>query len=200
MFAIVQNGNIVQLIQPDVGFTIGEKQYSARFIRNATEAERKSVGVYEVIQGTQQDQRFYWVTGPSYRVNETNQTVEATYTATPKALEDKEEVDQQGNPMYVQVLGTVDGEPAMVDSSERLVTKGLKSQYIAQAKATAGSLLAQTDWMVIRKAERNIDIDAATVAKRAAIVAECDRLEAAIAGASSVEALIGVVNGQNWEA
>jgi len=88
----------------------------------------------------------------------------------------------------------------MVDSSERLVTKGLKSQYIAQAKATAGSLLAQTDWMVIRKAERNVDIDATTVAKRAAIVAECDRLEAAIAGASSVEALITVVNGQNWEA
>jgi hypothetical protein len=65
MFAVVQNGNIVQLIQPDVAFVIGEKQYSARFIRNATEAERKSVGVYEVIQGTQQDQRFYWVTGPS---------------------------------------------------------------------------------------------------------------------------------------
>ncbi len=75
MFAVVQNGNIVQLIQPDVAFVIGEKQYSARFIRNATEAERKSVGVYEVIQGTQQDQRFYWVTGPSYRVNETNQTL-----------------------------------------------------------------------------------------------------------------------------
>ena len=75
MFAVVQNGNIVQLIQPDVAFVIGEKQYSARFIRNATEAERKSVGVYEVIYGEQQDQRFYWVTGPSYRVNETNQTV-----------------------------------------------------------------------------------------------------------------------------
>ena len=200
MFAVVQNGNIVQLIQPDVAFVIGEKQYSARFIRNATEAERKSVGVYEVIYGEQQDQRFYWVTGPSYRVNETNQTVEATFTATPKELEDREESDQQGNPMYVQVLGVVNGEPAMVDSSERLVTKGLKSQYIAQAKATAGSLLAQTDWMVIRKAERNVDIDATTVAKRAAIVAECDRLEAAIAGASSVEALITVVNGQNWEA
>lgn len=198
MFAVVQNGNIVQLIQPDTAFVIGEKQYSARFIRNATEAERKSVGVYEVIQGTQQDQRFYWVTGPSYRVNETNQTVEATYTATPKALEDKEEVDQQGNPMYVQVLGVVDGEPAMVDSTERLVTKGLKSQWIAQTKQSAGFLLAATDWMVIRKAERNVDIPADTQAYRAGVVAECARLEAAIAGAASVEALIAVVNAQNW--
>jgi hypothetical protein len=198
MFAVVQNGNIVQLIQPDVAFVIGEKQYSARFIRNATEAERKSVGVYEVIQGTQQDQRFYWVTGPSYRVNETNQTVEATFTATPKELEDREESDQQGNPMYVQVLGTVDGEPAMVDSSERLVTKGLKSQWIAQAKQTAGSLLAATDWMVVRKFERNIDIPTAVATKRAAIVAECARLEAAIAAAANVEALIAVVGSQSW--
>jgi len=198
MFAVVQNGNIVQLIQPDVAFVIGEKQYSARFIRNATEAERKSVGVYEVIHGTQQDQRFYWVTGPSYRVNETNQTVEATYTATPKALEDKEESDEQGNPLYVQVLGVVNGQPAMVDSSERLVTKGLKSQYVAQTKQSAGLLLAATDWMVIRKAERNVDIPAATQTYRAAVVAECARLETAISGAASVEALIAVVNAQNW--
>jgi hypothetical protein len=195
MFAVVQNGNIVQLIQPDVAFVIGEKQYSARFIRNATEAERKSVGVYEVIQGTQQDQRFYWVTGPSYRVNETNQTVEATYTAIPKALEDKEEVDAQGNPMYVQVLGVVNGQPAMVDSTERLVTKGLKSQWIAQTKAAANSELAQTDWMVIRKAERNVEIPGDVMADRAAVLALCAEKEAAIAACTTVEQLMVAVQG-----
>jgi hypothetical protein len=195
MFAVVQNGNIVQLIQPDVAFVIGEKQYSARFIRNATEAERKSVGVYEVIQGTQQDQRFYWVTGPSYRVNETNQTVEATYTAIPKALEDKEEVDQQGNPLYVQVLGVVNGQPAMVDSSERLVTRGLKSQWIAQTKAAANSELAQTDWMVIRKAERNVEIPGDVMADRAAVLALCAEKEAAIAACTTVEQLMVAVQG-----
>lgn len=195
MFAVVQNGNIVQLIQPDVAFVIGEKQYSARFIRNATEAERKSVGVYEVIYGEQQDQRFYWVTGPSYRVNETNQTVEATYTATPKALEDKEEVDQQGNPLYVQVLGVVNGQPAMVDSTERLVTKGLKSQWIAQTKAAANSELAQTDWMVIRKAERNVEIPAKAAADRAKIIADCTAKEAAIAACTTVEQLMAAVQG-----
>jgi hypothetical protein len=193
MFAIVQNGNIVQLIQPDVGFTIGEKQYSARFIRNATEAERKAVGVYEIIYGQQQDQRFYWVTGPNYRVNETNQTVEATFNATSKALEDKLETNPDGSPMYVQVLGTVDGEPAMVDSDEQLVTKGLKSNFIAQAKAAANSALAQTDWMVIRKAERNVEIPGDVMADRAAVVALCAEKEAAIAACTTVEQLMAVV-------
>jgi hypothetical protein len=193
MFAIVQNGNIVQLIQPDVGFTIGEKQYSARFIRNATEAERKAVGVYEIIYGQQQDQRFYWVTGPNYRVNETNQTVEATFNATPKAIEDKEESDEQGNPLYVQVLGVVNGQPAMVNTAERLVTKGLKSQWIAQTKAAANSELAQTDWMVIRKAERNVEIPGDVMADRAAVVALCAEKEAAIAACTTVEQLMAVV-------
>jgi len=195
MFAIVQNGNIVQLIQPDVGFTIGEKQYSARFIRNATEAERKAVGVYEIIYGQQQDQRFYWVDGPNYRVNETNQTVEATFSATPKAIEDKEESDAQGNPLYVQVLGVVNGQPAMVDSTERLVTKGLKSQWIAQTKAAANSALAATDWMVIRKAERNVEIPGDVMADRAAVVALCAEKEAAIAACTTVEQLMVAVQG-----
>jgi hypothetical protein len=143
-------------------------------------ALREQLGVVEVADAPDYDQRFYW--SPD----------------NPKLLNDREEVDQQGNPMWVQVLGTVDGEPAMVDSAERLVTKGLKSQWTAQVKTTAGSMLAQTDWMVVRKAERNIDVPASVATKRAAIVAECDRLEAAITACADVEALIAVVSAQNW--
>ena len=143
-------------------------------------ALREQLGVTEVADPEQYDQRFYWGVG------------------NPKLLNDREEVDQDGNPMYVKVLGVVNGEPAMVDSTERLVTKGLKSQWIAQVKDTAGSMLAQTDWYVWRKFERNIDVPAAVATKRAAIVAECDRLEAAIAACTDVEALIAVVGAQNW--
>ena len=100
--------------------------------------------------------------------------------------------------MWVQVLGEVDGEPAMVDSDERLVAKGLKSQWIAQVKDTAGKQLADTDWMVIRKAERDVAIPADVVAKRAAIIAEADRLEAAITAANDINAFIAVVSDQRW--
>jgi hypothetical protein len=143
-------------------------------------ALREQLGVVEVADPEQYDQRFYWGVG------------------NPKLLNDREESDEEGNPLYVKVLGMVDGEPAMVDSAERLVTKGLKSQWTAQVKDTAGKLLAQTDWVIVRKAERNIDVPAAVATKRAAIVAECDRLEAAIAACTDVEALIAVVGNQNW--
>ena len=143
-------------------------------------ALREQLGVIEVADPEQYDQRFYW--SPTL----------------PKLLNDREEVDQDGNPLYVKVLGVVDGEPAMVDSAERLVTKGLKSQWTTQVKDTAGKMLAQTDWMVVRKAERNVAIPAEVVTKRAAIVAECNRLETAIAACAVVEELIVVVGNQNW--
>jgi hypothetical protein len=69
---------------------------------------------------------------------------------------------------------------------------------ITQVKHTAGTLLAQTDWYVTRKVERDVAIPADVVAKRAAIVAESERLEAAIAVVSSVESLIEVLSAQQW--
>lgn len=128
------------------------------------------------------DDRYYWVTA-----NE-----DGSFSKIPKELEDREEVDQDGNPMYVKVLGVVDGESAMVDSSERLVTKGLKSNFIAQIKQTANSILAQTDWMVIRKAERNVEIPTDTSTYRAAVVAKAAELETAISAVTSVEELIAL--------
>jgi hypothetical protein len=113
---------------------------------------------------------------------------------------DPEQYDQRfywgvGNPKQLEdVTETPEG------ATESITTKGLKSQWTAQVKDTAGKLLAQTDWMVVRKAERNVDIPATVVAKRAAIVAECDRLEAAIAACTTVEALIAVVGNQGWPA
>jgi hypothetical protein len=99
--------------------------------------------------------------------------------------------------------GNINNPKALADVTETVdgkeyVTKGLKSNFIAQTKQTAGSLLAQTDWYVVRKAERNVDIPANVVTKRAAIVTEADRLETAITNAANVEALIEVLNAQNW--
>ena len=83
-----------------------------------------------------------------------------------------------------------------VDNPKDLAT--LKTTWTAQVKDTANKLLAQTDWMVIRKAERNIDIPSDTTTYRQAVITECGRLVTAIAGASDVETFIAVVTTQNW--
>jgi hypothetical protein len=168
MFLI--NGKPLQI---DTPFTDAEgNQYPANWLRLSTVEDKARVGITEVAdEDTSFDNRFYWAKD------------------LPKALEDKEESDEDGNPMYVKVLGEVDGKPAMVDSTKRLVTKGLKSNFIAQVKQTAGSILAQTDWMVIRKTERDVAIPADVVSYRAEVVAKADELEAAIAAVSTVAQL-----------
>lgn len=100
---------------------------------------REALGVVEVADPEQYDQRFYW------------------------GVDNPKDLDQ------------------------------LKSDWIKQTKAVAGSLLAQTDWMVIRKAERDIAIPLDVVAARGAIILEQDSKQQAIEAATTVEELIAAV-------
>jgi hypothetical protein len=123
------------------------------------------------------DDQYYWVT----------QNEDGSFTGTPKALEDREESDENGNPLFVQVYD--EATQSMVDTTERLVTKGLKSQWIAKVKHNTNMTLAQTDWYVIRKAERNVDIPADVATYRAAVIAWATATEASITAVTTVEEL-----------
>jgi hypothetical protein len=166
----------------DTPFKHNGISYPANWLRLTSLAEKQAIGITEVADETSSyDDRFYWGVD------------------NPKLLNDREESDEDGNPLYVQVYDSTVGEHGgMVNTTERLVTKGLKHQWTATVKGTANKLLAQTDWMVIRKAERDVAIPQATVTYRAAVLAECTRLVTAIAGAADVSALVTVVTAQNW--
>lgn len=190
MYALVTSNNEIT--------QIGELQalFPNEFQPTVLYAEQH--GAKEIIDGNREDERFYWVTFDSYSVGETYVT--RNYVNTPKALEDVAEVKEDGTPLYVQVFDASanNGQGGMVDTTEQVITKGLKSTYIAQFKQTANSMLATTDWTVIRKAERNVDIPADVAAKRAAILAECDRLTAAVTAAQDMPSFITAVQSANW--
>jgi hypothetical protein len=180
MFALISNGQVTQA---------GELSILFPNTSNPTHAFAIEQGALEVVEGEQKDQRFYWVTFDKYEV--TGNVVTRTYTNTPRALEDKLEVKEDGSPLYVQVWDAT--TQAMVDTTKQVVTKGLKSQWIAQNKASANSQLASTDWMVIRKAERDVAIPAEVVTERAKIIADCTAKEVAITAATTMEEFINVV-------
>jgi len=159
------------LIENNTVTQVGELSILFPNTSNPTAEFAQEQGALEVVEGEQKDQRFYWVTFDSYQVS--NGVVTRTYVNTPKALED--------------VTETPEGQ------TEPVTTKGLKSQWIAQNKASANSLLASTDWMVIRKAERDVAIPDDVVTERAKIIADCTAKEAAITAATTIEALIAVV-------
>lgn len=160
----------------DAPFTHNDIQYPANWLRLATAEEKAAIGITEVADPVAYDDRFYWSPG------------------NPKALEDVPAVKQDGTPLMVQVY---DPETeAMVDTDKQVIQRGLKSQMIAQVKATAGSLLAATDWKVTRAAEGVKAVDADTLAARAAIRAASDANEAAIKACTTVEALAALQ--MNW--
>ena len=158
------------LIENNAVTQVGELSILFPNTSNPTHAFAIEQGALEVVEGEQKDQRFYWVTFDSYQVSD---VVTRTYINTPKALED--------------VTETPEG------ATEPVTTKGLKSQWIAQNKASANSLLASTDWMVIRKAERDVAIPSDVVTERAKIIADCTAKEAAITACTTVDQLIAVV-------
>ena len=85
----------------------------------AYEASYKaSLGLAEVTVEAKPDERFYWVTGPD---------ITGAYTSTPRELEDRNEVDENGDPL-------------LDEDGVQIVTPGLKIYLDSQDERSAGWL------------------------------------------------------------
>lgn len=165
------------------GFKQNDIQYPRNWLQLSTQEDRDALGITWEDDPVRADDRYYW-----------NGELD-----NPKALEDVLAVDEDGNPVWEQELDNTDPDnPVMVDTDVQVVTHGLKHTMTQQVNQTAGSILAQTDWYVIRKTERNVAIPADVVTQRAHVVAESDRLETAIAACENVDTLKEVMNSQDW--
>ena len=98
---------------------------------------------------------------------------------TPKALDDVNAVDENG-------------DPVLDEKGEQVVTKGLKSVHKALVKQQAGGLLADTDWYVVRQAESGTAIPIEVSNYRAAIRAYSGYLEGLIDGAADHAAFVAL--------
>ena len=189
MYAIVKDGSItgtgtLKQLFPTTSFAGGV----------ANSEFKKAENVEDVVNGEQKDRTYYYVIQGDIVLVAGVPTQQFTTTA--KALDDSDAKDEDGNQLYVQVWD--EDTNKMVDTSEKIISQGLKTIITTEVKEIANTRLAPTDWMVIRKYERDVAIPSATATYRAAVITECARLETAIANASDVDALATVMAGQNW--
>ena len=193
MFAQVQDGAIVR-----TGFSVQKMFPNVSFSGMPNSQFLTENNIQDVVEAERKDRLYYYVTQGDVVLVDGVPTQQ--YTNTAMAIEDVDAVDSDGNPIYVQEYDASanGGEGAMVDTSVQMITRGLKYSFKNRIKSQANSALASTDWMVIRKAERSVEIPAATVTYRAAVITEYDRLKAAITGAADVDALAVVMGAQNW--
>lgn len=171
MYALVQNDQVIKLFTGTTQFFDKDGiGYAPSYLRQWTPTEKADHGIYEIVYGARKDDGYY--------LNQENSptfadgVVSITYTSTARELEDS-------------------------GSGDTLV-KGLKTKSIEQIKLTANSMLKTTDWTVVRKIERDVAIPTDIAAQRAAIVAEQDRLETAIAAAADVDALKAIVESADF--
>lgn len=112
------------------------------------------------------DNRFYW-----------GRNLDGTLI--PRSLTDINEVDD-------------DNDPVLDENGDQVVTLGLKSIAIAQAKTTAAGLLAPYDWYVTRKSEKSTAIPSSITTYRDAVRTSCANIETAINGASDLAAFMAL--------
>ena len=86
------------------------------------------------------------------------------------------------------------------DVASGITTTGLKTQWKEQQDQTAYTLLAPTDWYVVRKTETDEAIPAGITSFRGEVRTVCEGRKVAIDGATDVPSLVGIVTfyGLDW--
>ena len=167
-------------IVEDSDITLNGMTYPYSWLEGTSPSVRASLGI-EATGDTNYDTKYYWGVDNA------------------KILEDREEEDQDGNPLYVKIFDeTVGPDGSMVDSNVRLVAKGLRTTCTAEIKATTNTLLQPTDFYIIRNEVEALEIPEAVSTYRGAVITESDRVVTAIAAVESVPELIEVMASIAW--
>ena len=181
MFALVQEGSIVSYPKGNKGITINDVQYPQSIFTLWTEAERKAIGIYTVIEDNskKKSEEFYINTNQTISYDDTDDEVTASYgNATAKQLDDENAVDQKGNPI-------------LDENGDQIVNYGLKTKYKNQFNAQAKSLLEKTDWYVIKATDvESYSVPSNITTYRTQVRAKVNSMETDIDDCSTVEELI----------
>ena len=179
MWGLIENNEIKKIINKPKGLVIGDTRHSRNiFSFRWTNEEREAIGLYEVVfdNTNKKDEAYYINTNQSF--NFADGAVTASFgTATAKLLEDRNEVDEAG-------------EPLLDDKGNQVVTKGLKSQKKAIIKSQASGLLAPTDWYVIKATDvESYSVPSAVTTFRADVRTKSNEMEVLIDACSTVDEL-----------
>ena len=149
-----------------------------------TDAERKTIGIVPVTtSGVSLDSKYYIEQDESFAIAGDKNSVVKTIgvKAADKALEDVDEVDENGDPL-------------LDDDGVQVVTLGLKSNAKNKATTQANGYLQGFDWLIQRKVTANTAIPSAVTTYMAAIRTDHSNICTAIDGASDMTAFIALHN------
>jgi len=177
MYALVEDNTITKTYNNPRGMTIGGVQYPQNIHSLWSESDLNAIGIYTVVYDDTNKKDGDWYINTNQTLAFAGGVVTASYgTATAKLLEDRNEVDEDDNPL-------------LDDNGNQVVTKGLKTIKKEIFDRQAAGLLAKYDWYVIRNTEAGTAIPSAITEYRTAVRAKCNSMQAQVDGAADVDAL-----------
>ena len=177
MYALVEDNSITKTYTNPRGMTIGGVQYPQNIHSLWTESELNAIGIYTVVEDNTNRKDEEWYINTNQTLAFAGGVVTASYgTATARAIADRNEVDDDGNPL-------------LNDNGNQIVTKGLKTVKKEIFDKQAAGLLAKYDWYIIRNTEASTAIPSAITDYRTAVRTKCNSMQAQIDGAANVDAL-----------
>ena len=177
MYALVEDNTIIKTYNNPRGMTIGGVQYPQNIHSLWSESDLNAIGIYSVVYDDTNKKDEKWYINTNQTLAFAGGVVTASYgTATAKLLEDRNEVDEDDNPL-------------LDDNGNQVVTKGLKTIKKEIFDRQAAGLLAKYDWYIIRNTEAGTAIPSAITDYRTAVRAKCNSMQAQVDGAADVDAL-----------
>lgn len=178
MFALVQDGAFVRIVNSNKGIQIDDNQYPKTIFTLWSQAEREAIGIYEVVLDTtnKKDEEYYINTDVSYSYSDG--VVSGSWgTATAKPLD---------NVLWADGDEDMPSDVSVGDIKQY----GLKPQHKQRVNDQANGLLSKYDWYVIRNTEDNtksIPSDVSTY--RTNVRTKANEMCTQIDNASTVDAL-----------
>jgi len=177
MYALVEDNAITKTYNNPRGMTIGDVQYPQNIHSLWTESDLNAIGIYTVVYDDTNKKDEEWYINTNQTLTFAGGKVTATYgTATARAIADRNEVDDDGNPL-------------LNDNGNQIVTKGLKTVKKEIFDKQAAGLLAKYDWYIIRNTEASTAIPSAITDYRTAVRTKCNSMQSQIDGAADIDAL-----------
>ena len=131
-----------------------------------SEDEKKAAGISEIVLQPFPDERLY----------NSSHNADGSVASTAKSLADVNAVDE-------------DGKAVLDRNGDQVVYPGVKTNLKSEVKSQQGSFLAQTDWAIVRKADKGTAIPSNIQTWRDAIRTKATEMETAIDNAASTDAV-----------
>jgi len=177
MYALIEGGVIAKTFNNPRRLVVNNIRYSTKIYSLWSKEEKEAIGLYEVVYDNSNKRDEDWYINTNETLSFADGIVTASYgSATAKLLEDRNEVDDEGNPL-------------LDDLGNQVVTKGLKTIKKEMIDRQCAGLLQDSDWRVIKAKETGTTMDAGWKSWRASVRTKCNSMQDQIDGASDVDAL-----------